>query len=783
MSFLLAWYDDALVAVGEFFGEFFYSILKTIFGVIDTVQSVFNAFAGIGDISYGGTTIGAGGGGGDLAGQANREGIVYYLMQNEVVTNLLASIMLLALLLIVIFTTMAFLKNLYVSKPKNWKEIIGSSIKGLANFIFLPVCCLFGVWAGNILLRAINGATTTSGAVDMSRKLFICCSYNANKYRTGEATGAGLAKFIVANYGNGQAAADGIQEGQTNEYYAAIVDNVYAEEADIMSVDCVKVAYKMWNINYLILIVGGIFMLYVLGSLAFAMVKRLFYLLVLFVISPAICALYPLDEGSAVKSWSGEFKKQVLSAYGAVAGLNIFFSLLPLVDKIEIIGYGGFYNTIIQIFVMISGLMIVKDLIGLLTNFTGGDNAFASGSGLMKNAHGAFKKQVGNISGKAAGVHGAFSKANAEHKAGGSWMKSMGKSVGFGIAGSATNTFKEFSGFDVMGNIKKINESRKTGEKEGKEVKAEKDLKSKALTFTENHKKASEKVASAQAGYDIKASNYAKKIEGAGMSEEAKQAELDKLQKEVDQARAEYYKFVEKTPKDIKEKAFGEMGKKDNKSAEQVEAEFMAGRDEFKARQKAKLSQAKLETFDDPINTMVASVHDVLDPAQIETAFADNMNIQGMGSLANKLGKDMETLGDYLKRGMQLNEKDSNVKLTDDEKFAMKKFNMASQNHEAEKEKVQGDINKYADMMAEMAERLAEGGKEVSLASGTKVGIAEDDISKMATQISQGQKLDDMSEAIVRAINEDAKSKESALQKILGDIEKIEKALKKDDKK
>ena len=94
--------------------------------------------------------------------------------------------MTLGLFLLIIFTVMAFIKNAYSSKQKNWKEIIGNSIKGLANFIFLPVCCLLGVWAGNILLNAIDGATSTGGATLMSRKLFLAAAYDANKYRRGD---------------------------------------------------------------------------------------------------------------------------------------------------------------------------------------------------------------------------------------------------------------------------------------------------------------------------------------------------------------------------------------------------------------------------------------------------------------------------------------------------------------------------------------------------------------------------------------------------------------------
>ena len=163
-------------------GTILYPLFSIVFVLIDAVQNIFYAFAGIGNsgITFVDTTVTNANDGGETT-----TGVLYYLFQQPVIRNLLLSIMLLALLLIVIFTVMAFIKNTYSPKPKTWTEIVGNALKGLANFIFLPVCCLLGVWGGNILLGAINGATSNGGSADMSRKLFIACAYNANYYRTG----------------------------------------------------------------------------------------------------------------------------------------------------------------------------------------------------------------------------------------------------------------------------------------------------------------------------------------------------------------------------------------------------------------------------------------------------------------------------------------------------------------------------------------------------------------------------------------------------------------------
>lgn len=418
-------------------GTVFYPLFCIIFLLIDAIQAIFYAFAGIGNISFGsgGNMWGSDSIGSGNSGAENDTGIVYYLLNNDLVKNMLMSIMLLAFFLVIIFTVLAFIKNAYSAKPKGWKAIVANAIKGLGNFILLPVCVLLGVWLGNILLQAINGATSAGGSTTMARKLFISSSYNANIYRNvnggindawsgfdPDATNEDNAYNKIKYYADYWGLADELQlqEGQSLEYYANKVDEMYSYNRVYLG-SHIEVAhfYNLYQINYLILVVGGIFMLYALASISAAMVKRIFYILILFIISPGVCALYPLDEGKAVGSWSGEVKKQVLSAYGAVAGMNLFYSLLPLIENIFIGGneiWAGIntvlISDIIQLFIMVIGLLTVKDLISLISGFVGGDDAYSKGTGVLSNAR---NKMVSGIKKgvRVAGVASPFVKGAA----------------------------------------------------------------------------------------------------------------------------------------------------------------------------------------------------------------------------------------------------------------------------------------------------------------------------------------------------------------------------------
>lgn len=330
-------------------GNLLYPLFQVFFVVIDQIQSVFYSFAGVrNEILVADQTVSS-----DFGFSDTDNGIIYYMLRSKTVQNIFISMVVLAVFLIVIFTILAFIRNMYQTKQKRWQEIISSSIKGIINFIFLPVCCLLGVAAGNVLLRALNEATSFGTEVTMSRQLFVSSAYNANKFRKDWVYNEEDVQKLINDYDRVVDKSSGninineqykgkIELGKTGYYYAEFVDEMYRSSGenafDLWDVADVYPYYDTWNINYLLLGAGGVFMLFALIKVTFGMLKRIFMIMMLYIISPVVCSLYPLDDGSAVGKWRGEFTKQFFSAYSAVVGMNLFFILVPLLNSIT---WGG----------------------------------------------------------------------------------------------------------------------------------------------------------------------------------------------------------------------------------------------------------------------------------------------------------------------------------------------------------------------------------------------------------------------------------------------------------
>lgn len=417
-------------------GTVLYPLFGVIFVAIDVLQGIFGAFAGVDSIEYNGETITSGN-----TGAETDTGIVYYLLTSDVVMNMFFSMLALACILLLIFLTMAFIRNVYAAKPKSWKEIVGSAIKGIGNFVIIPVACLLGIWLGNIVLQAVNGATARGGSMSISRQLFVCSAYNANKIRNGDysitdAEGNISVDAIVSFCSEYDIVVDTTQTDP--EYYANCIDQAYGAGAPFIAWGKVDDWYSLFNINYLILGVGGIFILYVLGAISFGMVKRLFTLIVLFIISPIMCSMYPIDDGAAAGNWRKRFLSQTISAYGAVAGMNLFFAITPIIQGISLPGIVASSLDVIgltPLLLVIAGLYMVKEFIDIISGLIGAENAYSSGAGLMGSVKTRMRNGQRHLNKAAKVTAGAFAKASAVKKSGGSFFKSLGGSMVGGIIG------------------------------------------------------------------------------------------------------------------------------------------------------------------------------------------------------------------------------------------------------------------------------------------------------------------------------------------------------------
>lgn len=194
--------------------------------------------------------------------------------------------------------------------------------------------------------------------------------------------------------------------------------------------------YDLWAFNSILGFAGVAMALLTLGNVVFGLMGRLIQVVALFVVYPAFIGIMPLDDGGAFGKWRKQFTSDILMAFGAVVGMNIFFLILPYFNNLSFFN-NVFLDGIANMIIILSGLTLVKKFIGLISSAVGGGDANETGSGIKsETANAAMKGVSGTL--KAAGpgakiignrVRAGFNGAKAGAKAAGKGAYSVGKKL------------------------------------------------------------------------------------------------------------------------------------------------------------------------------------------------------------------------------------------------------------------------------------------------------------------------------------------------------------------
>lgn len=143
--------------------------------------------------------------------------------------------------------------------------------------------------------------------------------------------------------------------------------------------------YNLWEFNFFLAFAGIAGCLLIFGSIIFGLIVRMIQLMCLFLVFPTLVGIGPLDENKAIKEWQKQFLKDFLMAYGAIVGMNISFLLISEFQKIAFFT-SSFLNNVMDMVLVIAVLAVLKDIIKVLSNLVGGEDAAAAGAGTMDAA-------------------------------------------------------------------------------------------------------------------------------------------------------------------------------------------------------------------------------------------------------------------------------------------------------------------------------------------------------------------------------------------------------------
>lgn len=395
--------------------------------------------------------------------------ILEVLVRSDVVRNLFLSLLALAIVLLIIVTFVSVWKTEWnFEKDGNSKsKVINAAFKALFNLIAVPVIAFFGIIVGNALLRAIDGVTSGNAERNMGTLIMTslmtedCIRASVGDSRSQALINANLGTFeyngetvqgfmeLFVKSGTGeidsQAILNAFNSGQTIKWniiqnyrfnkpdwkwgFDGYIDHVnnkiekcvqtqtdfvftfYPGTGGSSTDPLLKLMFDSWGINYFVGYMIMYFMISSMLKITFAIVKRLFYTVILFVVCPPIIALAPLNP-KPFEEWKKIFISYLCCAYVTIAIYNIFLTIYPLFEGISLIGGTGFERFFEKMLFIAVGLITINDLSGEIAKALGVGELYSSSvdkngkslwSGAFKTAGSGFKPitDIGKATGKA----------------------------------------------------------------------------------------------------------------------------------------------------------------------------------------------------------------------------------------------------------------------------------------------------------------------------------------------------------------------------------------------
>lgn len=173
-----------------------------------------------------------------------------------------------------------------------------------------------------------------------------------------------------------------------------------------------KTFYAASKINYPLLFVASILIIKVLFTSLWGVIKRFYMITLYYLAMPVAASTLPIDGGSRFGNVRNQITQEVLSTYGVLIGLNLFFVLLSPIDEIsrtiftdEAIANSGSYfliklsawlsarvlNELVYILFLLVAFTLINELPQVVSNLSGGKDLKASGEQTMGAAKGALK--------------------------------------------------------------------------------------------------------------------------------------------------------------------------------------------------------------------------------------------------------------------------------------------------------------------------------------------------------------------------------------------------------
>lgn len=380
--------------------DFLYSIQRSICSICDFIREIFYMLGGLETVNIDG----------------NNSDLITYFVSGNTVKNIFLAVSLVGVITLVIFTLISIIRSEYAygENKKGKGVILENAGKSFIIFLMIPFILLAGITLTNVTMKSLN--------------------YAMNPYITEEGGGTTIGgQMLVTSASNAYIGEE--DKAQTEKSFISGI-------LDYKDINTVKQYYDLKNIDFFVGIIGSIVILVMFAMCAITFIQRLFNIIMLYIISPISTSTIPLDDGARFKLWREMMVSKVLSGYGIILTMNLFFIIMPKLTAIEFFN-DGFQNGIVRILFIIGGSFAVTKANLVISQLTGASAGAAESQQMLANMRTGMNITRGLTGTAIGGVGLLLGGAKFAH----------GKRYG-GIISGLADTFKSDGGGGSVQNLK-----------------------------------------------------------------------------------------------------------------------------------------------------------------------------------------------------------------------------------------------------------------------------------------------------------------------------------------
>lgn len=343
--------------------EIMWKLVKAIGTLIDAITGIFYKLAGLNYLGSGEESL------------VEETDLLSQIFNQNIISNASLFMVLAAMILMSVFGTAAVLKRLYFSKGevKSTAGVIKNMLLAFLFLICLTPVSLFAISSISTIATGIASAFGSDVNVSLA-DVIINSSFN------GDVLGAYNTIY-------------GIEDVTS---WTQMTNNDFLFELMYGNTETGVSFY--W---YICLLGGGL-VLYNLVVLVLRLVKRIFMVIILYLLAPIYVAKMVDDGGNKFREWKNKALSELVSVIGAVVGFMILISLVGVINDLELVkevaavepelggelGIGGLaavepvetnstiflINNLAKVLLLVAGTAVAKDSGELLGNVFKGAN-------------------------------------------------------------------------------------------------------------------------------------------------------------------------------------------------------------------------------------------------------------------------------------------------------------------------------------------------------------------------------------------------------------------------